>query len=152
MKNIKTLVFILTSIFVATSFAKNDTTSASLLEEAWAAYEQKEWRTAIKIADQCIKLFEEEALKQQASLTELPSTETAPDYWALNDVGTCFYVKCIALEKLGDKKQEELILSLKKLAHELNYAQCWDTKGWYWQPAANAKKKLRQIEFETMLK
>ena len=24
--------------------------------------------------------------------------------------------------------------------------------GWYWQPAASAKKKLRKIEFEAMLK
>lgn len=152
MKNIKALIIIITSIIVATSYAKNDLTSASLTDEAWAAHQQKDWQTAIQIADQCIDLFEEEALKQQASLTELPSTEKTPDYWALNDVGACYYIKCEALEKLGDKKKEELILALKKLVQQLSYAQCWDTKGWYWQPAASAKKKLRKIEFEAMLK
>jgi hypothetical protein len=152
MKRIKVITFIFTFIFLATSYGKNNLTSASLTDEAWAAHQQQDWRAAIKIADKCINLFEEEAIIQQTSLTELPSAEKAPDYWALNDVGACYYIKCEALEKLGDKKQEELIMSLNKLAHELSYAQCWDDKGWYWQPASTSKKKLRKIEFEAMLK
>ena len=40
-----------------------------------------------------IDQFIEKAKQQQASLNELPTDNTS-DYWALNDVGTCYFIKC----------------------------------------------------------
>ena len=84
-------------------------------------------------------------------LNQFPASEETSEYWALNDVGTCYYIQCQALEKMGDKHQETLEIALKKIINELSYAQCWDEKGWYWQVAPEAKKKLRQLEFKKML-
>ena len=112
--------------------------------------EQKNWSEVIKITDKCIYQFIDKAKQQQASLNELP-TENTSDYWALNDVGTCYFIKCEALSMMGKEYEEILIQSLKILVNELTYAQCWDSQGWYWDPASSAKKKLRQIEFQQLL-
>ena len=125
--------------------------SSEITSDAWKALQEEDWRATIKLTDKCIKLFEEEALKQQALLNQFPASEETSEYWALNDVGTCYYIQCQALEKMGDKHQETLEIALKKIINELSYAQCWDEKGWYWQVAPEAKKKLRQLEFKNML-
>lgn len=138
-------------LLLITIHAAHALKSSELSSDAWKALQEKDWNGTIKITEKCIKLFEEDALKQQASLSTFPSPEEAPEYWALNDVGTCYFIQCQALEKLGNDKQEELETALKKIINELSYAQCWDEKGWYWQVAPEAKKKLRQLEFKKMM-
>ena len=134
----------------ATSYEAIARESSILASRAWNALEQKNWEEVIKITDECIDQFIEKAKQQQASLNELPTDNTS-DYWALNDVGTCYFIKCEALSMMGKEYEEILIKSLKILVNELTYAQCWDSQGWYWDPASSAKKKLRQIEFQQLL-
>ena len=144
-------IFLFTALmFTVNSFEVNANESSIFTTRAWNALEEKNWNEVIKITDECIDQFINEAKKQQATLNELP-TDNVSEYWALNDVGTCYYIKCEALAMMGEEYEEMLIRSLKILVDELNYAQCWDSQGWFWDPASNAKQKLRQIEFQQLL-
>jgi isocitrate dehydrogenase kinase/phosphatase len=145
---IKYLWVVMLAININSAYAL---TSSEVTSDAWEALQEEDWHAAIKITEKCIKLFEEEALKQQAMLNQFPSPEETPEYWALNDVGTCYYIQCQALEKLGSAQQDKLEAALKKIVSELSYAQSWDEKGWYWQVAPEAKKKLRQLEFKKLM-
>ena len=51
----------------------------------------------------------------------------------------------IALKDINTKKKE-LINTLNLLCNKLKYCQCWSERGWYWQPALEAKSKLVKIE------
>jgi tetratricopeptide (TPR) repeat protein len=65
-------------------------------------------------------------------------------YWALNDVGTALLILGEACQKAG--QYEEAAQAYKELINEYFYAQCWDTKGWFWKPAEVAQKKLIEEE------
>ena len=136
--------------FTLTSYVVEGNESSIFTTRAWNALEEKNWNKVIKITDECIHQFIQEAKQQQALLNELP-THNASEYWALNDVGTCYFIKCEALSMMGEEYEEMLIQSLKILVDELTYAQCWDSQGWFWDPASSAKQKLRQIEFQQLL-
>jgi hypothetical protein len=85
----------------------------------------------------------------QEALKELPAEEPKEETfkrWALNDVGTCLFIKGEILLKKGDKKAAKEVFS--KLAKDFAFAQCWDPKGWFWKPADAAKQKVVEIEFD----
>ena len=110
-EKLKALIIIITSIIV-TSYAKNDLTSALLTDELGRLINKKLAMKLFKITDECIDQFEEEK-KQQATLNELPTDKTS-DYWALNDVGTCYYIKCEALAMIGDKNMKKANSRIKE--------------------------------------
>ena len=79
---------------------KNDKTSSSYFtSKAWEYYEEENYKKSLSVIEECIKLHMNEALNQQQSLNSLPKGDKAHDYWALNDVGTCLYIKSEILEK-----------------------------------------------------
>ena len=82
----------------------------------------------------------------QASLTEYPwqSRDHIFRYWALNDIGTCYFIMGKAYTAIGEK--EKAIESYQKLIEEYFYAQCWDPSGWFWKPAEAAQEALDEIE------
>ena len=60
---------------------------------------KENYKKSLSVIEECIKLHMNEALNQQQSLNSLPKGDKAHDYWALNDVGTCLYIKSEILEK-----------------------------------------------------
>ncbi|MBN2164628.1 MAG: hypothetical protein JXR25_03380 [Pontiellaceae bacterium] len=126
-----------------------DYSSSHLTGKAWDTMNAGNYTAAAAYIAECKKLYEKTAIEQQATLKEFAPKEKAFDYWALNDVGTCYYIECQMLEKQG--KKDELIASLKKLSTSFKYCQCWDEKGWFWHPAETAGSKLRQLEFDAAL-
>ena len=100
----------------------------------------------------CIKLFEKEALKMQKTLkAPIPTggnqglnREAVQALWALNEVGSCYFLQGKAYEQL--KKPELALESYRKLVNELPYAQCWDPGGWFWKPAKAAQKRIAALE------
>ncbi|MBE7159385.1 MAG: beta-glucanase precursor, partial [Rhodospirillales bacterium] len=68
--------------------------------------------------------------------------------WALNDVGTCYFIKGQALESQGKKK--DAVAAFKYLSDNLAFAQCWDPKGWFWKPADAARDKTKKLEFDAL--
>ncbi|MCU0652053.1 MAG: hypothetical protein MUC39_03830 [Candidatus Omnitrophica bacterium] len=116
-----------------------DSSSSLLTSKAWESYSKKDYKSSLAYAEQCIKMYNEAAIWQQKSLAKYPRKEEISQYWALNDVGTCYYLAGKASLKLGDKQKSREYL--KFLRKNLYYASCWDSKGWYWKVADAVKPK-----------
>ena len=123
-----------------------DHKSSTLTAKAWAELGKNNTDMAITYADKCIELYMQEAEKMQKSLEDFTAQEDTPKYWALNDVGTCLYIKAQALLKKGKKK--EALTTFKVLTEKVKFAQCWDPNGWFWKPSEAAKEKMVEMELD----
>ncbi|MEM1175855.1 MAG: beta-glucanase precursor [Pseudomonadota bacterium] len=121
-----------------------DFTSQTLTTQAWLALARGDYQQAISYAEKCAELYETEARKMQASMSEAAAPDKVHDYWALNDVGTSYFIRGEALTKLGRKT--EAIASFKVVRDALRYAQAWDPKGWFWRPSTAAYPKIQMLE------
>jgi tetratricopeptide (TPR) repeat protein len=128
-----------------------DGRSETLTRKAWDSYKAKKYDDAIGFVKECITSFEEQAVEMQKGLKEpVPTTdkEAVKSQWALNDVGTCYYILGQVLEK--QDKSDKAHKAYNVLIEKFPYAQCWDTKGWFWKPADAAKRRVKVIEFERL--
>jgi hypothetical protein len=123
-----------------------DGTSATLTQKAWQALEAKNYAAVAGYTGKCIESFKTQALQMQGTLKEPAPKETASSLWALNDVGTCYFISGKALDDEGNKKGA--IAAYKFLADNLSFAQCWDPQGWFWKPADAARKRLAELQFD----
>ena len=155
MKNttLLTLLTLTLCVFGAEKGAKEKNIAASkLTEAAWRANLKRKPEEILKQTKKCIKLFEKEALKMQKSLkapiytggSQGLNRDAVQAQWALNQVGTCYFLQGKAYEQL--KKPELALESYRKLVNELPYAQCWDPGGWFWKPAKAAQKRITALE------
>ncbi len=126
-----------------------DYTSETLTTNAWRAMDRGDYATAVIYTDKCIELYEEEALKMQADIHLKRQTQDVKrkqtnqevfNNWALNDVGTSYFIKGEALVNMG--KEEEAVEAYKVVMNQLYYAKTYDPQGWFWSPAEGAKKKV----------
>ncbi len=122
--------------------------SETLTTKAWQSLESKNYVLVEAYTARCIELYSAQASKMQAELTDFAPADTASSLWALNDVGTCHYIRGQAFEAQG--KTKEALAAYQKLVKEFGFAQTWDTKGWFWQPAGAAKQRMQVLEFETL--
>lgn len=133
----------------ATPPAPGPDASVTLTTDAWNAFNDKDYAKAIASAQKCIDLYQKQALDQQKAQTAPPSTdEQKKAQWALNDVGTCYYIVGQSNEKLGKKK--EAVDAYKYLVANLGYALCWDPKGWFWPPAKVAQTSLKGLQLDAL--
>ncbi|MCK4944680.1 MAG: tetratricopeptide repeat protein, partial [Alphaproteobacteria bacterium] len=58
--------------------------------------------------------------------------EKIHSFWALNDVATNFYIIGIVNYMLGNYTEAEQAFTT--ISEDLNNAQIWDSKGWFWSP------------------
>lgn len=130
------------------------TDSASLMSKAWEYYNNKDYDNAAEFARELINRYENKAEEQQKSLEAYAASGKESDYWALNDVGTAYYVLGQIYKHQADKetdagKKDGLIDKAKEnlniVINTLGFAQCWDTKGWYWKVAEGASKLLNTL-------
>jgi tetratricopeptide (TPR) repeat protein len=121
-------------------------TSSTLTTNAWNAVAANNSDDAIACIDKCLELYEGKAKEMQASLTAYAVGDDASQMWALNDVGTCLFIKGEVLMKKGDT--EGAIKAYQKLVDEFKFAQTWDTKGWFWKPADAAKQKIVELSMD----
>ncbi|MBN2712315.1 MAG: beta-glucanase precursor [Planctomycetes bacterium] len=129
--------------------AEDDNRSFKLTAKAWDLLAEKKYDEALKVIETCEKLYGAQAKEMQKSLKEYPKNdpkEETEKYWALNDVGTCMYIKGEVLVQKGDKAAA--IKAYKSCMNDYGYCQCWDPKGWFWKPAEAAKKKVVELEFD----
>lgn len=131
---------------VASKLDFGDFSSATLASKSWAAAAAKDHAKVDGYTGKCIEMYEAEALKMQQQLTEPAPADTANKFWALNDVGTCYFIRAQSREARGDLKGA--IADYKVIVEKLAYAQCWDVQGWFWKPAEAAKGKLKELEFD----
>ena len=122
-------------------------TSSSLTSQAWEALAAKDFVTAKAKIERCKSLFGEKASEMQTSLSVVPGPDTAKDFWALNDVGTCVFILGKVYEAEG--KIAEAITAYQDVIKNYPMSQCWDKQGWYWQPAVAAKERLTALTFDS---
>ncbi|EKD27556.1 MAG: Beta-glucanase [uncultured bacterium] len=123
-----------------------DYTSQTLVAKAWEALNKSKERDAIVYANKCIALYKADADKQQKSLSTYPAKDKVFDYWALNDVGTSYFV--LGDSYVGLSQWNEALNSYQTLINDYGYAQCWDPKGWFWKPSVSARGKVNKIKSE----
>lgn len=121
-----------------------DFTSVTLMVKAWDSLGEGKYATAVKYTEKCAELYEERAREMQASMSSKAAPEKVNDYWALNDVGTCYFIRGEALTKL--RKYKEAMAAYKVVRDDLYYAQAWDPKGWHWSPSDAAYPKVEMLE------
>lgn len=122
--------------------------SATLTTKAWEAFTQKKYDDSIVFAKECIKRYQKDAAAMQKELSEPVDSgdkEAVFEKWALNDVGTCYFIIGQNFEKQDNAK--EAVKAYKQSVEKFPFAQCWDTQGWFWKPADAAKKQLKSLEF-----
>ena len=115
--------------------------------QAWDALAAKDFVTAKAKIERCKSLFGEKASEMQVSLSVVPGPDTAKDFWALNDVGTCAFILGKVYEAEG--KSAEAITAYQEVIKSYPMSQCWDKQGWYWQPAVAAKERLTALTFDS---
>ena len=128
-----------------------DYTSQTLTTKAWNSLNAKKYDDATVFAKTCIKAFEKQAIEMQDSLkapVDASDKDAVSSKWALNDVGTCYFILGQALEKQG--KNAEALKAYKQLIKTVSFAQCWDPQGWFWKPADAAAKQIKLLDFEAL--
>src|SRR3989338_10132433 len=71
---------------IGTAYDFGDYTSETLTTKAWKALDANDHKGVEIYTKKCIQLYEADAKKQQASLTEPAPNDKAFNYWALTDV------------------------------------------------------------------
>lgn len=122
-----------------------DNTSQTLTTKAWAALNSGDLDAVLAYTDKCLSLYSAKAQEMQKSLTEYPyeSNEKIFSYWALNDVGTCLFIKGEAYKKAG--QYNEAKKAFQELLQNYSFAQAWDPNGWFWKPSEAAQQKLDEL-------
>jgi hypothetical protein len=116
-----------------------DYTSSTLATKGWEALDANDHAAVIAYTNKCVELYGERGKKMNASLTLFPPVEKVNDYWALNDVGTCLFIQGTPYEKR--RMYPQAAAAFRALEEDFSFSQCWDPKGWYWQPASAAAGK-----------
>jgi tetratricopeptide (TPR) repeat protein len=120
--------------------------SQKLTQAAWKALDQKDYASVDYHTDFCMTKFTALAEKQQKSLSSFPEGEKISDYWALNDVATCCFIKGKALR--DQKKFQKAMKLFEKIIEKYSYAQCWDPIGWYWKLSDGARDQIIGIKVD----
>jgi hypothetical protein len=126
-----------------------DHASSTLVTKAWESLGRGELDLAMTYVGKCIELYETEALRMQASLLAFPPTDPPEKtfaYWALNDVGTSYFIKGEILARQGNPAAAKI--AYERCAGSFSYSQCWDTRGWFWKPGETAKQKALEMAFD----
>ena len=131
---------------MGTAYDFGDYTSQTLTTKAWEALGQNDHKGIELYTKKCIELYEEEARKQQASLTEFAPKEKAFNYWALNDVATCYFILGESL--MAQNRWAEAKAVFERVVNDFGFAQCWDPKGWFWKVAVGSRGRLNKILVE----
>ena len=118
--------------------------SSALTMQAWKALDHKQFTLVMRWANECIRRYRSQALRQQATLADYAPHQKAFQYWALNDVATCLFIKGRALRWQGKKQEAREIFN--DIAEHYRYAQCWDSRGWFWKVSTAARDQIECIE------
>ena len=111
---------------VASAYNFGDYRSTTLASKAWEALKAGDIEAVLAYTNKCKDLYGEQAKKMQAALTDYvqgPKEEIFKN-WALNDVGTCFFIQGEAYRKA--KMIDEAKAAYQEVVANYKFAQCWD--------------------------
>ena len=114
-----------------------------LTGKAWSALGNNNFDEVERLANEAVRRWGENARKRNNGLSKLPSTKEAKGYATLNELATIVWLKGEALLKKGDR--EGALAAYYTVLADFNYGQTWDTKGWYWSPAASCRDRIAEL-------
>ena len=114
-----------------------------LTGKAWSALGKNNFDEVERLANEAVRRWGENARKRNNGLSKLPSTKEAKGYATLNELATIVWLKGEALLKKGDR--EGALAAYYTVLADFNYGQTWDTKGWYWSPAASCRDRIAEL-------
>lgn len=123
-----------------------DYSSSFLTTQAWKALDKNDYKAVKIYTDKVIELYSAKAQEMQQTLNEFPAGNTEDihkNFWALNDVGTSYFIQGKAL--LEQDQKEEAKSAFETLIKDFKYAQCWDPQGegFFWKPSEAATEELQ---------
>jgi tetratricopeptide (TPR) repeat protein len=133
-------------LLIDTGIDFGDYTSCTLTVKAWQALDAGKYDEVMVFCRKCIQLYQSFADEMQGKQDKYLPKENAFDSWALNDVGTCYFIMGEAY--MGQKDYKKALEAYKTLVDKYFYSQCWDPKGWFWKPAVAARGKINKIVAE----
>ena len=123
-----------------------DFSSETLATKSWQALDAKDYAAVEAYAKKCLSLYEQKALEQQASLMAFAPKEKAFNYWALNDVGTCYFILGESL--MAQQRYKDAKAAFERVVNDFGFTQCWDPQGWFWKVATASVGRLNKIRAE----
>ena len=114
-----------------------------LTGKAWSALGKNNFDEVERLANEAVRRWGENARKRNNGLSKLPSTKEAKGYATLNELATIVWLKGEALLKKGDR--EGALAAYYTVLADFHYGQTWDTKGWYWSPAASCRDRIAEL-------
>ncbi len=122
--------------------------SATLVNRLWDSLGKKDLTLVMAYHAKLVSVYEAKAKEMQASLTEFAweSPEKIHSYWALNDVGTGYFILGEAYRQA--EKKEEAVAAFQAVVNNFGFSQCWDPNGWFWKPSEAAEQKLVELGAE----
>ncbi len=130
-------------VTLGTAYDFGDYTSQTLTTRAWEALANNDHKGVELYTKKCMELYEADAKQQQGSLTEFPPKDKTFNYWALNDVATCYFILGESL--MAQKRFDEAKGAFNRVVTDFSFAQCWDPKGWFWKVAVASRGRLNKI-------
>jgi len=115
--------------------------SEELVKSMWAASGQNNLDELNRLVGLCMEWYGAKALEQNSSLSNFPNRGTEKEYQALNDVGTCQFIKGESLMNNGRK--EEAIAHFESTIKDYKWAQAWDpSRGSFWSIAEKSQASI----------
>lgn len=127
-----------------TGYDFGDYTSEYLTNKAWEGLDKKDYVQVEVYAQKCIFLYQEEAKSQQSSLKDFAKDAFIPYFWALNNVGACYFILGEAYS--SQKRYEVAKRMYQEVTDNYFYSRCWDKRGWYWKVADVSKERLKKLK------
>jgi tetratricopeptide (TPR) repeat protein len=128
---------------IGTPYDFGDYKSETLTTKAWGALANDDHRGVELYTKKCFELYEDDAKRQQAELTDFAPKDKVFSYWALNDVATSYFIWGESL--LAQQRYQEAKVAFERIIDEFSFAQAWDPKGWFWKLAVGARDRLNKI-------
>lgn len=112
-----------------------------LVRQTWAASSKGNWDELSTLFDQCVELYEEQAVEDHNKLTNFPSRDVIEEYQLMNHVATCYFVKAEGLMHQG--KNEEATALFGEIIKKFKWTQAWDpSRGGYWSIAEKSQASI----------
>ncbi len=114
--------------------------SEELVRLSWEASSRRDLERLDELVNQCVAAYGAQAKEEQAGLAGFPERGREAEYRALNDVGTCLFIKAEAVMNSGRTK--EAIKQFKEIIAEYPCAQAWDPRGWFWSVTEKSQASI----------
>ncbi len=112
-------------------------------DKAWDAFAAEDWDAVETLANRAARTWGAKAKEINNTLSTFPSADKAKNFANLNDLATITFLKGESLRKKGDT--DGALAAYYALLADYNFGQCWDKKGWWWQPATAAKDQMARL-------